>query len=455
MKIKNLILSYKIRIYPNKKQEGIINRTLGSCRWVYNDFLGKNIERYKNGKKHMNGMEYSKKLTKWKESNPDYIWLNEISQKAINSAFMDCDEAYDRFFKKKGKFPKFKSKKRNPVTGYYFATDRLKFKHNYVNLPILHWTKITENDYIPNIILKKDKEGKKEKYDEFGRRYVGGTIKRDTDGKYYIVVRCEIPFDLLDRRDDSDKNGNEVLVSNGIGIDVGIESYITAYVKDEYTFKFNSFLKHEKIKKYQDKIVKLQRIISNKMEMNYGKLLNDYLDKHNGEEPNEITKNIMKGESYSNTCRRLQKKINSLNKKIHNYKKDKLNKLVLTLARRKPEYITIEDLSVKNLLENNASSELHKYIQDSMFRYFFTKLTEKSAYYGVEVRKADKFFASSKKCSNCGHKNDNLTLKDRIYYCPNCDHTFDRDENAAINLCNLKKYTIINPLWSSTEFIGA
>lgn len=349
MKIKNPIISYKIRIYPDKKQEKIINRTLGACRWIYNDFLAKNIEGRKNGEKYMNDKAYSKKLTKWKESDPDYMWLNEISQKAVAGAFRDCDEAFDKFFKKKGKFPRFKSKKRNPVTGYYFKTDDLKFRHNYVNLPILHWTKISENDYIPNIVLKKGKDGKKEKYDELGRRYVGGTIKKDTDGKCYIVVRCEIPFELLDRRDDTDKDGNEVFVSSGMGIDVGIESYITAHIKGGCTFKVDSFLKDPKIKKYQDKIVKLQRIIANKMEMNYGKLLNDYLDKHEGKEPSEVTKNTMKGESYSNTCRKLQKKINSLNKKIHNYKRDKIDKLVLTLARRKPEYITIEDLSVKNL----------------------------------------------------------------------------------------------------------
>ncbi len=116
--------------------------------------------------------------------------------------------------------------------------------------------------------------------------------------------------------------------------------------------------------------------------------------------------------------------------------------------RAKPKYITIEDLSIKNLLENNASNELHKYIQDSMFRYFFTKLIEKFQYYDIEIRQANKFFASSKICSNCGNKLKELQLTDRIYHCPCCNINIDRDMNAAINLCNLNKkhYKIVQYL---------
>ena len=105
-------------------------------------------------------------------------------------------------------------------------------------------------------------------------------------------------------------------------------------------------------------------------------------------------------------------------------------------------YITIEILSVKNLLENDASSTLHKYIQDSMFRHFFNKLEFKCFLYNIELRRANKFFASSKKCCICGRKNKSLKLSDRIYTCE-CGNTIDRDLNAAINLCNLHKYEIV------------
>ena len=78
-----------------------------------------------------------------------------------------------------------------------------------------------------------------------------------------------------------------------------------------------------------------------------------------------------------------------------------------------------------------------------MFRYFYKKLIEKSELYGIEIRKSDKFFASSKICSNCGNKNKKLKLSDRIYICPKCGFKVDRDINSAINLCELAKYSII------------
>ena len=197
-----IIKSYKIRIYPNEKQIKIINQTLGTCRWIYNDYLSINKDNYKHDKPFMSGYEYSKNLTEWKKKDSKYVWLNEISSKAIHESFMDCDEAFRKFFKKKAGFPKFKSKKRNPVRGYYFITDKLKFKHNYVNLPILKWTKISENDYIPT----------------YGIKYCGCTLIKDSDDKYYITIRVYHDFNDL-------YQGKYYDTTNGIGIDVGIKSF--------------------------------------------------------------------------------------------------------------------------------------------------------------------------------------------------------------------------------------
>lgn len=207
-------------------------------------------------------------------------------------------------------------------------------------------------------------------------------------------------------------------------------------------YQFPSFLKDKRILKLEEKVTYLQRLISSKMEINYGKLLNDYLNKYHNE-PNIITKNIMKGESYSNTCKYLQNKISKLKKKISNIKTDIINKIIIKMVKTKPKYITIETLDISSMLKNNSSTDIHRYIQDSQFYTFFQKLIFKCKIYGIELRKANKYFASSKKCCVCGNKKKDLKLSDRIYKCECCGNELDRDVNASLNLVNLKKYSLV------------
>ena len=139
----------------------------------------------------------------------------------------------------------------------------------------------------------------------------------------------------------------------------------------------------------------------------------------------------------------MRKKIVKLHQKKINIRKDFINKLVyLLVVRTKPEYITMEDLSIKNMLENDNNHDLHRYILESGLYYFRVHMINKSHEYETELRLANRYFASSKKCSCCGHKLKSLTLNDRVYRCPNCGLEIDRDLNASINLTYLKKYSI-------------
>ena len=413
-------MSYKIRIYPNKCQTNIINRTMGACRWIYNDYLDCSYKYYKEYGKRLTGYEYSKLLTKLKKCDEKYMWLNGISSKAIHESFMDADEAMNRFFKKISGFPRFKSRKRNPVTGYYFTTDKVKFKHKKVTLPILGKVRITETKYVP-----------------INNRLVGGTIKKDND-KYYAVFRVEMCKDDLVYDD-----FYEISLSHGIGIDMGIKTF--ASIANNYggSRRYKSFIFDKKIQKLEDQKKFFQRLISNKMEVNYKKLENKFLNTHDVSELTDTIKNMMKGESYSNTCRYIQKKINRINEKITNIKVYKIDKFVASLVRLKPRFITIETLDIKDLLENDSSHKLHKYIQDSKFSYFFDKLQLKCYIHDIELRKANKYFASSKLCSYCGHKKKDLKLSDRLYICDHCGNEIDRDLNAALNLVKLKKYSLV------------
>lgn len=93
--------------------------------------------------------------------------------------------------------------------------------------------------------------------------------------------------------------------------------------------------------------------------------------------------------------------------------------------------IGIETLRVTNMLRNR---KIAKALSDSAMRGFLTMLKAKADTRGIEIGQAPQFFASSKTCSNCGHKKERLTLADRIYHCDECSYTEDRDVNTAINL---------------------
>ena len=101
---------------------------------------------------------------------------------------------------------------------------------------------------------------------------------------------------------------------------------------------------------------------------------------------------------------------------------------------KKASAIGIETLKITNMLKNR---KIAKALSDSALGGFLSKLKTKAETLGIPVTEADQFFASSKTCSSCGHKKDDLTLSERTYHCSQCDVSMDRDVNAAINLRHL------------------
>ena len=96
--------------------------------------------------------------------------------------------------------------------------------------------------------------------------------------------------------------------------------------------------------------------------------------------------------------------------------------------------IAIETLKITNMLKNR---KLAKALSDSALGGFLNKLKTKADAFGIPVLEAPQFYASSKTCSNCGHKKKELKLSERTYHCSQCDYQIDRDVNAAINLKHL------------------
>ena len=407
--------SCKIQFYPTSSQLDFIQDIFDACRCAKNLYIEYNKRNREEGGKFISGYDFSKAFNKLKKKSEKYKWIRRGTSKAIKDAIMSEEKAFISFFKKHNGYPRFHARKRITKESYFFIKDGISFDYDsdIIKIPILGKVRVTEKDYLPDIST-----------------ITSGRVIREYD-KYYLIFLYTTEKQPIETNDFS------------IGIDVGVKNYASiAYSNGEKPVAIKHFKDKEEYKALESKKVRLQQIISHKVEINYGRKLNVYLDKHHGEEPDQATKNKMKGESYDTSqIRRLRKKIRSCNRRMSNIRRNYIFQLVNYItARTKPSVITIEDLQVSEMIKHNGTKDatLHKYIQESSFYFFRTHLINKCEYYGIKLRIADKYFASSKTCCCCGKKKEHLTLSDRIFKCDYCPNEMDRDLNAAYNLLDLK-----------------
>ena len=147
------------------------------------------------------------------------------------------------------------------------------------------------------------------------------------------------------------------------------------------------------------------------------------------------------GTVYQNINKRanIQKqklRVQKLHQRINQIRTDYINKTIAEMVKTKPSYITIEDLNVKGMMKNR---HLSKATASQKFYEFRTRLQGKCAEKGIELRIADRWYPSSRRCHNCGQIRKDLKLSNRVYQC-SCGYCEDRDLNAALNLRDVKTY---------------
>jgi len=138
----------------------------------------------------------------------------------------------------------------------------------------------------------------------------------------------------------------------------------------------------------------------------------------------------------SNNRRKQKDKVAKIHYKISNIRKDNIHKMTSQVVKTKPQTIVIEDLSARNMMKNH---KLAQSIADSSFGEIRRQFEYKTKWNNIQLVIANRWFPSSKLCSNCGHKKEELKLSERVYVCESCGVEIDRDLNAAINL---KLYTV-------------
>ena len=217
--------AYKYRIYPNKNQQELIQKTFGCTRFIYNYYLNKRKEMYENDKTTFTYNMCSKDLTKLKK---DLIWLKEPDKDALQKSLKDLDMAYQKFFKEHTGYPKFKSKK-NRYKSYRtsYTNNNIRFENKHIKLPKLGLVKIRDKQ-IPQ------------------GRILNATISQEPNGHFYCSLCC------------TDIELKQFPKTNiNVGIDLGLVDF--AIMSDGIKIENPRF--YEKSEK---KLAKLQREISRK-----------------------------------------------------------------------------------------------------------------------------------------------------------------------------------------------
>ena len=377
--------SIKIQLIPNNKQNGRLFQYAGSARFAYNWALDKIKEYYESNKKFISESELRKSFTIFKKQKENK-WLYSVSNDALKQSIRDAHEAYKKAIKKKVGFPKHKSRKKSKPS-FYQDVFKIKFEYNRVKLEYLagsarknrcklNYIKLAEKDRIP-INAK--------------------------------ISNPRITFDGLHRRISvaiETTESKHIPKNDGIGIDLGLKNLMTCSDGNVYS----NINKSKQIKKIEKQKRRLQRSISRKYELN------------------------KKGGSYCKTRNviKAEEKLLKITQRLTNIRHNYVLQAIKEIIDRDPRFICLENLNVSGMMKNR---HLSKAIADANFYKIRTTLEYKAKRNNIELFLAERFFPSSKICSNCGVVKQDLKLSDRVYKC-SCGFEIDRDLNASINLKN-------------------
>lgn len=186
---------YRFRMEPTQVQGEVLERMAGARRWVWNWGLGRRKEVYEATKQGLPMAQLSAELTELKKQ-PETAWLKEADSQLLQQALKDLDRAYQAFFGKRAKFPRFKSRKKDEPR--FRIPQRVKVEDSKVYVPKVGWVKIRQSQPIDCTIK-------------------GATFKRDTEGHWYVTLTAEfeMPDILL-----SPANPDRV-----VGVDLGLKDF--------------------------------------------------------------------------------------------------------------------------------------------------------------------------------------------------------------------------------------
>lgn len=387
-------LVHQYALDPSVMQQQSLASHAGAVRFSYNWAVHHVLTNWLNvregrDKEYVNTSAYSLRKTFNSVKNDIAPWWSEVSKEAFATGTANAARAFTNYYAKRGKLPRYKRKLVDDnAIKFTTGTRRLSEDGRYLTLPRLGRIRLHERAKRVQWLLKQGATLTEVSVKRIGNRWYASIQLRVEDAlayRYYAQRRARVKRAPV------------------VGVDVGIKS---AYVTSDGLVVDNP-------RHYQKALRKLRR-------------LNKELARRQG-------LNKQTGEAPSNRWLRTRDKLRGQHARVAAQRSDFLHKASKQLV-DKYESIVIEDLNVNGLARNR---HLSQHIMTSGWGQFARQLAYKADNYEAILTKANRFYASSKTCSNCGVVKTTLSLSERIFSCATCGFSIDRDVNAALNLRNL------------------
>lgn len=351
--------AYKYRVYPTPGQAEQLSQTFGCVRYVYNRALAERHRAWTQEQRRVTHAETDRMLTGWKRE-AETAWLAEPSKGPLQASLRNLQSAFDKFWRKQNRYPKFKKKgKSRDSATYYrncftFRDGRLKLAKQSEPLDI-RWSRPLPDGADPSQV----------------------TVSRDAAGRWFVSLLVEetiTPYASTDA---------------AVGVDLGITTLAALSTGEKIANP-----KYEKADRA--KLAKAQR-------------------------------NLARKKKGSANRAKARLKVARIHARIADRRRDHLHKFTTRLVREN-QVIAIEDLSVRNMVKNRS---LARAISDASWSELRRMLEYKADWHGRELVAIDRWYPSSKTCSDCGHLLRSLPLNVRKWVCAECGTVHDRDVNAA------------------------
>ena len=352
---------YKFRMYPNEEQKELINKTIGSCRFIYNHFLDKKVSNA------YNGIKLIPELTKEK------LFLKEVDSCALRNSIFNLEDAYKRYYKNLGGYPKYKIKEINNS----YKTNNIKSTYKGKNYNSIKLDLINKTITLPKL-KEVSIRGYRNK-NKLNGEIKSAVIKKEAN-KYYVSILVEEDITLP-----------QFIPNNIVGIDLGVkELLVTSH--------------NEKIK--------------NTIKINEKRLRG-------------LQRGLARCKIGSKNRYKLKLKIQRLFMKIKNARKFLLHNITNKIISEN-DIIAVETLDVKGMQKTHS---IAKCLEETPIYEIKRILQYKSIWNNKKLIEIDRYYPSSQTCSVCNYQNKKVKdLSIRNWECPECGSNHDRDVNAAINI---------------------